>query len=283
MKDNQSRDELLLQLHEQFSINQNDTFGKYISLFIALFALFAGYGIAFGLTTKLLKFGDYAISPVLFLFLSLFMIIVLSFLICLLIYNGYQHRRDQFLNGKIRKYFFIKEPSICAKKAEEQFEYFFNNYQGKSKSIFSFIPDNILINISFLGVLKLIILFCVFFVSSQAIACKQPIPNSEAISKSENTINQIQQSIVCSKCVNQADTVKASQNDILFAMIFSVIGILISFLFCGCIWLKFYKKYKQIEVIYNKEDLERLSKLHKEQPDSEIRQQIKNLILTILK
>jgi hypothetical protein len=272
------KDNLLLKLHEQFSVNQNDTFGRYITLFIALFALFGAYGIAFGLATNLITFGDYKVSPIFFLFLSVFLSIILGFLSCSLIYSGYQHRRDQFLNGKIRRYFFI-----CEKKdnsnSKDQFEHFFNNYQGNKKGLFSFIPDYILINISILGVLKIIILFCMLFVSFQSYSCPirtadcKTTPSNgvckDSLNKCSVTINN------CNKIFNDNDTLKNNghqASNVFPVMIFSLVGVLVVYLICILVLFCFYKKYKKLEQEYNKDDLNKLQQLFNEKNDSQIQQ-----------
>lgn len=285
----EGKEELLLKLHEQFSVNQNDTFGRYITLFIALFALFGAYGIAFGLTTTLITFGDYEVSPVFFLFLSTLLTIILGFLNCSLIYFGYQHRRDQFMNGKIRRYFFMGNEKDQG-KAKKQFEHFFKSYQGNNKGFVSFIPDNILLNISILGILKIIILFCMFFVSFQSFSCPIRAADCKAPPVSKVIIDTPrQQSVVLCNNQNfngnfQAEKINGlKDSDISTTMIYSLIGVLAVYTICFLVWVCFYKKYKKLEKDYNQTNVDELLKLFKEEGDMDIKQELKDAILKLLK
>ena len=145
-------DDLLLTLHEQFSINQNDTINRFTTIFVALFILFGIYGYAFGITTKQVEHNCLKISVNAFSYLTILVQIVLSFLISLLIYIGYQHRRDQFLNNKIRKRFLPND-----------FSEIFKGYQGGNKSFLSFIPDSINIKIFLLVVFNIISLITLIY------------------------------------------------------------------------------------------------------------------------
>jgi hypothetical protein len=151
---NQAMDELLLKLHEQFAENQNDTSNRFVKVFLGVLVLFGFYGFAFALQQKMIVCeGIKLVNDLALILLSILVLVVLTFLIAILLYQAYQHRRDQAINNKIR-YKYLKN--------EAAFEYFFSQYKGTLKHYLSYIPDYILVQISFFYVLSLatIILQC---------------------------------------------------------------------------------------------------------------------------
>ncbi|HRO76567.1 MAG TPA: hypothetical protein PLP27_10515 [Crocinitomicaceae bacterium] len=150
-----SKDKLLLTLHEQFSTNQNDTSSRFVTLFIGLLILFGAYGISYGIATGIIEWSSITtVEPNAVLMLAIVVAVVLTFLIVLQIYMGYQHRRDQLINDKIRK--------KCI-ESDDEYEYFFNGYSGKGKKRWNYMPDYILIYIVFLSVCKILLLISVLF------------------------------------------------------------------------------------------------------------------------
>lgn len=177
----QTNEQLLLQLHEQFSSNQNDTVGKFLTLFIALLILFGAYGIAYGISIGYVKWNNISVSFNAVLLIAIVLVIVLTFLIVLQIYMGYQHRRDQFVNDKIRR------------KYVSDYNYIFSNYSGKGKGLIGYLPDNVLIYVTFLSSCK--ILLFISIISLPYLANSQS--NIDSISNSNGImiINQNNQVI----------------------------------------------------------------------------------------
>ena len=183
MRKNNSKKELLFQLHEQFSENQNDIGSRFNTIMIALISLFGFYGFTYSLATGLVSIKDYFISKnVVFLF-AIIVEMVLVFLISLLIYMGYQHRRDQVLNTKIRKHY-----------VGNDFEHFFSNYTGENKGLLDYIPDFLAIKALFLVSLKILLLFSLlllpFIGNSQVNSDSSVCKNSTATSNAEININK---------------------------------------------------------------------------------------------
>lgn len=153
--------ELLLKMHEQFSENQNDTNNRFITIFISVLVLFGAYGLAYGIASKLIYVKDWDVKPNAVFFLAIVVSLVLTFLIILLIYQGYQHRRDQLLNTSIRQKYV--NPS--------DFEKNFNGYKGLNKSIVSYLPDYTKIQALFLYIIKLTVLISLIIFSANVNAC----------------------------------------------------------------------------------------------------------------
>ncbi len=183
MRKNNSKKELLFQLHEQFSENQNDIGSRFNTIMIALISLFGFYGFTYSLATGLVSIKDYFISKnVVFLF-AIIVEMVLVFLISLLIYMGYQHRRDQALNTKIRKHY-----------VGNDFEHFFSNYTGENKGLLDFIPDFLVIKALFLVSLKVLLLFSLLILpvlgEAQVVSDSSINPYSSATSSAEINFNK---------------------------------------------------------------------------------------------
>lgn len=252
------KEQILLQLHEQFSINQNDTFGRYNTMFIALFALFGFYGVAFGLATGRLKIGEYEVSLDLFFILTVVLSVVLSFLFCILIYMGYQHRRDQLLNTKIRDYFFETQ-----KKEEPKLHFtfndFFKHYQGTNKGPFNYLPDNIILNLSFVGLFKLLLLVAVIIAPNRGYAKKDKNPevNQRAAEKKETEGKTIFSLFYFEGSESDSQnninkSTRGENTDIFFAKLITILVLFFFQLICFVYWIVYLLKYKKIESHYVK-------------------------------
>ena len=113
---NNKDEKLLLNLHSQFSDNQNHHQRLFILLIIALFVLFGTFGYILIKTENinLLQSNSSTVfSPTVFFSISIFISGILLFLNKFILDNGYTYRRDQYINQKIRVRF------LCNKNYEE--------------------------------------------------------------------------------------------------------------------------------------------------------------------
>lgn len=183
MSNNSPQKELLFQLHQQFSENQNDIGARFNSILIALISLFGFYGLTYSLATGLISIKDYSISKNAVFLFAIIIEAVLVFLISLLIYMGYQHRRDQAMNTKIRKHY-----------TGSNFNHFFHNYTGENKGLLNYIPDFLWIKALFLVSLKVMLSFSLVMLpligKAQVSSDSSIDKSSSATSNAEININK---------------------------------------------------------------------------------------------
>ena len=92
-------DKLLLQLHEQYAINNNSSMGAVVSLLVSMFAAIGAYGYVWtqcGLNSKSFGMADLTFAAI----GASFILLVMSY-ICM--YQGTTQRLEQFITYKIRK------------------------------------------------------------------------------------------------------------------------------------------------------------------------------------
>jgi hypothetical protein len=162
----EEKNQLLLQLHEQFSQNQNDNNNRFNSTFIALLALFAIYGFVYSISIGIVEFNGYKIFIEATVFLAIVADIVINYLIKHQLAISYTHRRDQKINDTIRK-------NLVGNNYSDYFSF----YSGRNKNSIEYIIEPNKINIQLLLVIKILILASV--ISLFFICCKyyfeQPI------------------------------------------------------------------------------------------------------------
>jgi hypothetical protein len=133
--ENLERD-LLLGFHNQFAENHNHQQNLFIKILIASMTIFSCYGMVLFqfLTNK-------AYSDFIFLLTSIIVIIVMTFLCCILISQGWSFRSSQIIVNSIRETFLGKH------------KHFFNNFGKTTTSL----PNFYQINLVMCEVLKLIV------------------------------------------------------------------------------------------------------------------------------
>ena len=100
--------ELLLTLHEQLATNKNAQQGLFIKIFLALFGLFAAYGIVWSQaqgSPRLLNNCNFSfiVNDKILLFCGIVVIVALTYLALILIQFGWGFRHAQFVCNSIRK------------------------------------------------------------------------------------------------------------------------------------------------------------------------------------
>ena len=107
-KEKTIKDELLIELHKQYAINNNSYFSSIVVFIVALFAAFGGYGYVFIHSNNRYDFfklvdntNHFSIDAVILTAVILLFVIVVISKIC--IYQGIAQRNEQFIIYKIRK------------------------------------------------------------------------------------------------------------------------------------------------------------------------------------
>lgn len=108
--------ELESQLHEQYAINNNSNLSSVVTLFVALIAVFGGYGYVFIHSSLWFDFehfydnstGLYSLDALLFVAMAVFVVIFYMEYICL--YQGNHQRFEQFVTYAIRCKYYHEKP-----------------------------------------------------------------------------------------------------------------------------------------------------------------------------
>ncbi|MBX3164303.1 MAG: hypothetical protein KF900_07455 [Bacteroidetes bacterium] len=226
--------ELLFQMHEQFAQNMNDATNRYITLFIGIVALFGFYGLAYGLATTIINSNDWHVKPNAIYLMAIVVALVLFFLFCMLVYTGYQHRRDQALNHKIRE------------KYVTHHDNFFSAYSGIDKGIFSYQPDYLKIQAYFLFVLKIILLLSVIFLPEISLTTQPNTYDENKTIVKEQTPQQDNTDTASVNRTNKHDEILLSENSHNYVRNISKVFISTTLLFCIIVWLCYYLKYNNL-------------------------------------
>lgn len=114
--DKEMQQELESQLHEQYAINNNSNLSSVVTLFVALIAVFGGYGYVFIHSSLNFNFGEmynkctelYSMDALVFAAMASFIVIAFMNHICL--YQGYHQRFEQFITYSIRCKYYHQQP-----------------------------------------------------------------------------------------------------------------------------------------------------------------------------
>lgn len=242
-------------MHQQFAENMNDINNRFITLFIGIISLFGFYGFTYAIAAKYITNKDWSITNNAVFSLAIIVSIVLTFLISMLIYQGYQHRRDQYLNTKIRK------------KYVDTFEYFFSNYTGENKKWHNYLPDYVRIQVRFLFVLKIVLLISLFMLPcktkastifrSQSDTCACPKPPDKTkiinITKKDCTIIVNNNYPVINVNNNSNNTISdkadadlQTSNDTCYFRLISIFLIVMCVSVSILVHCYYYRKYKKL-------------------------------------
>lgn len=131
------KDELNLQLHEQYAINNNEGVKSFIAFLTAILALFGAFGYVVVNTdyqmsngNKLLVCQGYAFEV--YVGVALVMAIMLTFLAEISLSLGFGQRHNHIIIQRIRESYYDRE----------SYEGIFkNSYKAKNKSVCDFVPD----------------------------------------------------------------------------------------------------------------------------------------------
>ena len=154
--------DLLSQLHEQYAQNDNSHKSTFVSLLVALFALFGAYGYFYA-NVNVSTGGIYTMENL--LLLAGFVCLVFFALTELVLILGYGHRRDHIIIQKIREDF-DKEGKIDA--------IFGKMFNAKGKNCCSFLPDfyNLFYWIFVIGQILVMLTMILLFVLMYCCGCK---------------------------------------------------------------------------------------------------------------
>ena len=103
--------ELELQLHEQYAINNNATLSCMLTLFCTMLATLGGYGYVF-INSVNEQSPNSTVAPYTtddLLFTTLAALVVLTAISCICIYTGYKGRMEQFVVYAIRKKYYSRQ------------------------------------------------------------------------------------------------------------------------------------------------------------------------------
>ncbi len=131
ISDKSMQQKLLLQLHEQYAVNNNSRLACIITLLVGLFSVISLYGKVFVESTLVFEEGleGYSLSDLLWMYLFSFLSISIMMIIC--IYQGSSQRCEQFITYAIRNKYHLtidQTPRI-----------FPNNYMPFNKNGLSFV------------------------------------------------------------------------------------------------------------------------------------------------
>lgn len=114
-------DDLFLQLHEQYAINNNSNMSTVVTLVITLMAVFASFGYVYVNTINdfscnfclLFENGHFYFDVLLLIYIV--STLVLSAMICICTYQGVSQRKEQFIIYAIRLHYSIQNTTVRKK------------------------------------------------------------------------------------------------------------------------------------------------------------------------
>lgn len=209
---------MLLQLHEQYAVNNNAYMGSVIPLIVAMLGVFYAYGVVYVNSTlqyaqnyeSLYKDGTYALDVLIFVTSISVCVMAVLFLICLK--RGSVQRKEQFIIYAIRYRYF--EELRCKKDGLPYGDSIFpEGYDPFGKGLCGFVqgPYNLLMNVFVVSAAVIIIL----------------------------TILKITMNIDGIYC---AETI--------IVMVLSALSCVIGVICCICVFKEKYEEYKNTEKAY---------------------------------
>ena len=136
--DKEMQQELERQLHEQYAINNNSNLSSIVTLFVALIAVFGGYGYIFIHSSLFFNFeeiydgtnGQYSLDALIFAAMAVFTVVYFMESMCL--YQGYHQRYEQFITYAIRCKYYKDNPECIRPKL---YPSNYNPFNKKGKDI----------------------------------------------------------------------------------------------------------------------------------------------------
>ncbi len=147
--------QLLLDFHNQFSELYNQRQRVFTKILTAVIIIFSAYGIVLEKTLNATVSSP--CNPQLLPIASIFVCLISTYLICILIHQGWNIRKTQWVINRIRNNIVPKEKK----------DIIFENYGEKKSSL----PDFYMINIFSFEVLKITITLITIFVCNKSVHC----------------------------------------------------------------------------------------------------------------